>query len=83
MMNLEGQGREFLGVTLGMAYLVSGAEPDASGEGAEQPEGEDRGLEEAARREHEYLRERLREELGREPTPEELDEWLRRHTEGY
>lgn len=30
-----------------------------------------------------YARERLREELGREPTPEEADEWLNAHTEGY
>jgi hypothetical protein len=44
--------------------------------------GED-GLEDAARVEHEYLRERLRDELKREPTEEELNEWLRRHTEGY
>jgi hypothetical protein len=36
-----------------------------------------------ARGEREYVRERLREELGREPAQEELDEWLRRHTEGY
>jgi hypothetical protein len=25
----------------------------------------------------------LRQDLGREPTEEELDEWLRQHTEGY
>lgn len=36
-----------------------------------------------AENEHEYLLKRLREELGREPTEEELDEWLRQHTEGY
>ena len=40
-------------------------------------------LSEAARAEHEFLHERLRQELGREPTEEELDEWLRQHTEGY
>lgn len=40
-------------------------------------------LEDAARREREYLRERLRNEMGREPSEEELSEWLRRHTEGY
>ena len=40
-------------------------------------------LEETARREQEYLRDRLREELGREPTEGELSEWLRQHTEGY
>jgi hypothetical protein len=40
-------------------------------------------LNEVARAENEFLRERLRKELGREPTAEELDEWLRQHTEGY
>ena len=41
------------------------------------------GLKDVAETEHEYLHERLRQELGREPTEEELDEWLRQHTEGY
>ena len=40
-------------------------------------------LERVAETEHEYLHQRLRDELGREPTEEELDEWLRQHTEGY
>jgi hypothetical protein len=40
-------------------------------------------LEEVAKTEHEYLHQRLRDDLGREPTEEELDEWLRQHTEGY
>ncbi len=40
-------------------------------------------LEDVAQTEHVYLHERLREELGREPSEEELDEWLRQHTEGY
>jgi hypothetical protein len=40
-------------------------------------------LEDVARTEHDYLHQRLREELGREPTEDELDEWLRQHTEGY
>ena len=40
-------------------------------------------LEDVAQTEHEYLHERLRAELGREPTEKELDEWLRQHTEGY
>jgi hypothetical protein len=44
---------------------------------------ESSGLSDAARAEHEFLHERLRQELGREPTEEELDEWLRQHTEGY
>jgi hypothetical protein len=40
-------------------------------------------LKDVVQTEHEYLHERLRGELGREPTEEELDEWLRQHTEGY
>jgi hypothetical protein len=40
-------------------------------------------LEEVAESEHDYLHQRLREDLGREPTEAELDEWLRQHTEGY
>lgn len=40
-------------------------------------------LSEAAEQEEEFVRERLKEELGREPTREELDEWLREHTESY
>jgi hypothetical protein len=40
-------------------------------------------LEDVAQSEHEYLHERLRAELGREPSEEELNEWLREHTEGY
>ena len=50
--------------------------PETSGE--ESPT-----LEDTARKEREYLRERLRDELKREPSEEELNEWLRRHTEGY
>lgn len=40
-------------------------------------------LEEVVETEHQYLHQRLREELGHEPTEEELDAWLREHTEGY
>lgn len=40
-------------------------------------------LGEIAETEHEYLQQRLRDELGREPSEDELDEWLRQHTEGY
>jgi hypothetical protein len=40
-------------------------------------------LEEAARRERDYLREHLRQELGREPSEAEVSDYLRRHTEGY
>jgi DNA-directed RNA polymerase specialized sigma subunit len=40
-------------------------------------------LTEAARAERDYVCERLRAELGREPTTEEINDWLRQHTEGY
>ncbi len=40
-------------------------------------------LEDVGRQEEDYMRERLRQELGREPTEEEVSAWLRRHTEGY
>jgi hypothetical protein len=40
-------------------------------------------LDDAARNEREYVRQRLRDELKREPTEGEVDEWLRQHTEGY
>jgi DNA-directed RNA polymerase specialized sigma subunit len=43
----------------------------------------DNELQDVAETEHEYLHERLRQDLGREPTEEELNEWLRQHTEGY
>jgi hypothetical protein len=40
-------------------------------------------LSEAADEGEKFVREKLKEELGREPTQEELDEWLREHTESY
>ena len=40
-------------------------------------------LADAARDERETAARRLRDELNRDPTDEEIDEWLRRHTEGY
>lgn len=58
-------------------------EDGLSAETGTEPEDAENGLEDAARTERDYLRQRLREELQREPTEQELDEWLRRHTEGY
>jgi hypothetical protein len=55
---------------------------DEQNEGAPSVGGDSK-LEDVAQTEHKYLHDRLREELGREPTEEELDEWLRQHTEGY
>lgn len=58
---------------------------DAAGgsESAGDIDGGDATLEDAAEHEREYLRNRLRQELQRDPTEEELNEWLREHTEGY
>lgn len=56
---------------------------DASSEDVTEPDDADASLDDAAQSEREYVRERLREELKREPTEGELDEWLRQHTEGY
>jgi len=33
--------------------------------------------------ERDFVRETLRAELGRDPSEEELNEWLREHTESY
>lgn len=33
--------------------------------------------------ERDFVRESLRADLGREPSEEELNEWLREHTESY
>jgi hypothetical protein len=46
-------------------------------------EGEGDSLEDAALDEREHARGRLRQELGREPTEDEISEWLRQQTEGY
>lgn len=48
----------------------------AAGPAGESPE-------EAARAEREFVRERVRAELGREPTDAEVDDWVRQHTESY
>jgi hypothetical protein len=46
-------------------------------------EGAFNGLNEAARDEQEFVRQTLQEKLGREPTEDEVNEWLREHTESY
>jgi hypothetical protein len=52
------------------------------GQDAADASGDD-SLEGAARDGRELARSRLLEELGRDPTDEEIDEWLREQTEGY
>jgi DNA-directed RNA polymerase specialized sigma subunit len=46
-------------------------------------ENEELSLSDAVKEEEQFVRERLKDELGREPTREEIDEWLREHTESY
>jgi hypothetical protein len=70
----------------GDAVFRGGLTLSPEAEGLDTPEqggGADDSLEDAARKEREDMRERLRAELKREPTEEELNDWLRRHTEGY
>ena len=40
-------------------------------------------LSSVANEEENFVRERLSSELGRQPTQEEVDDWLREHTESY
>ena len=56
---------------------------NTASEEAAESEDSNAPLNDAVRNEREYVRQRLREELKREPTEEEVDEWLRQHTEGY
>ena len=55
---------------------------DGIEEGQEVAAGGD-SLEDAARESQEVGRRSLLAELGREPTDEEVNEWLRSHTESY
>ena len=48
----------------------------------EETDGDD-SLQDLSREQLELARERLTRELGREPTEDEIDDWLRRQTEGY
>ena len=43
----------------------------------------DDSLQDLVRDERELARERATHELGREPNEDEIDDWLRRQTEGY
>ncbi len=47
------------------------------------PTENDSSLQSLVGEEQTYARERMRAELGREPTEAEADEWLAAHTEGY
>jgi hypothetical protein len=75
---------EFLAVKRSAEFADSSDEKSSSQMNVPADENSnDNSLEDAVRDEHEYLRKRLRDELQRDPTEAELDEWLRQHTEGY
>ncbi|MEJ7616825.1 MAG: hypothetical protein WKF30_07625 [Pyrinomonadaceae bacterium] len=56
--------------------LAEKEEPAPAGE-------EDDSLEDVGRHEREYMRNRLRDKLNREPSEQETDEYIRQQTEGY
>lgn len=76
---------EAVSILRAMPCVPAGANRPSHFSAEEEPETEegDNSLDEAAKVEREYVRRRLRDEMGREPSEEEIDEWLRRHTEGY
>ena len=53
------------------------------GSDAEQSENSQDDLTDVARDEREFVKQSLKDELGREPSEEEVNEWLREHTESY
>ncbi|HEX8843803.1 MAG TPA: hypothetical protein VF791_04130 [Pyrinomonadaceae bacterium] len=88
MMNLKSDQKQAGGYSPGFKLDQTNRDAafkqfDAESGGGADPEDRDAPLDDAARSEREYVRQRLREELKREPTEQELDEWLRQHTEGY
>lgn len=83
MINSTGQDNDRYAVAEKACAIMTAASNDPSEERTPQRDDTDSGLEDVARREREYVRRRLREELKREPTDEEMDEWLRQQTEGH
>ncbi len=71
------------GGTIAIETSLDSGEVRIMNEDRANEESPDGGLADAGKAEEDFVRERLREELGREPTEEELDEWLREHTESY
>jgi hypothetical protein len=49
----------------------------------EMPLENDSSLDALVREQQSYVSNRLHKELGREPTQEEMNQWLHAHTEGY
>jgi hypothetical protein len=73
----------FHALRTGICYSASKHHLYLTDETPTPDDNDDATLDEAAREERKYVRRRLREEFQREPSEEEIDEWLRQHTEGY
>ena len=66
--------------------MVDTPEPSHAGADTSDEERETSGddsLQDLSREQRDLARERLSAELGREPEEDEIDDWLRRQTEGY
>ena len=66
--------------------MVDTPEPphaDAETSNEETGAGSDDSLQDLAREQRDIARKRLTYELNRDPTADEIDDWLRRQTEGY
>jgi hypothetical protein len=67
--------------------IVSGTDKENAQKLSQQPEdlppSDDSSLEALINQEQTLARRSLQKELGREPTQEEVDEWLSAHTESY
>ncbi len=81
--SFDGSATRFINHRVRATFLKTSHEESAQPLKTPSDQDDSNSLEDAAHDEHEYLRQRLRDELQREPTEAELDEWLRQHTEGY
>jgi hypothetical protein len=63
--------------------LANNSEAEESRINSNEPEENDSSLQALINEEQSLVRQRLREETGREPTQEEVDKWLSEQTEGY
>ena len=57
--------------------------PHADADPSNQETDGDDSLQDLSREQRDIARERLTRELGRDPSEDEIDDWLRHHTEGY
>ncbi len=63
--------------------LANNSKAEESIINSEEPDENDSSLQALVDEEQSFVRRRLREETGREPTQAEVDKWLSEQTEGY